>query len=163
MAYAVGVAMNARLKQALPRPDEWNEFRPEEFSRRSSRSVGLKLLLSVALVSALLLIWVILKPQIRGTMTQIRKAISGPEQSPVKSSRKRHAGAAGARRDLRATRDHRPEQPTPGEAAPGPFEVYLLDGDRYIRVDASDRSVLLNTQTGETTWIDSDTMAENRR
>jgi hypothetical protein len=46
---------------------------------------------------------------------------------------------------------------------PGPFEVYLLDGNRYIRVDSSSRSVLLNMQTGETTWTDTGGAAEGRR
>ncbi|HKW68006.1 MAG TPA: hypothetical protein VJP04_12005 [Terriglobales bacterium] len=46
---------------------------------------------------------------------------------------------------------------------PGPFEVYLLDGDRFVRVDASNRSVMLNMQTGETTWMASEGVDENRR
>ena len=45
----------------------------------------------------------------------------------------------------------------------GPFEVYLLDGDRFVRVDASNRSVLLNMKTGETTWMASDGTGEDRR
>lgn len=71
--------------------------------------------------------------------------------------------AAEGRRPLRPSARGRAEAPQPGPRGPGPFEVYLLDGDRYIRVDSSSRSVLLNIQTGETTWMDSDAVAERRR
>lgn len=156
--------MNVNLKPALPRPvDEWKEFRPEEFSRRSSSGVLLKLLVPVFLLAVLLLSWIFFKPSISGTVAQIQKAISGLRPSPVASSHKRSVAAGKSHRESRSALAQRAEQPSPGEAAPGPFEVYLLDGDRYIRLEANDRSVLLNTRTGETTWVDSDSMAEDRR
>lgn len=156
--------MNANLKPALPRPvDEWKEFRPEEFTRRSSSGVVLKLLVLVFLVAVLLLSWIFFKPSIGGTVAKIQKAISGLRPSPVASSHKRSVAAERTHRESRSIRAQRVEQPTNSAAALRPFEVYLLDGDRYIRVDASDRSVLLNTRTGETTWVDSDSMAEDRR
>lgn len=157
--------MSARLKPAPRSPvDDWEEFRPAEISRgRSSRSTGSKLLVSVLLFAVLLLVWVLLKPPITGTVAQIRKAISGLGQSPA-ASRKPRVAAGRTRREWQSARPQRAQElRDPGSAALRPFEVYLLDGDRYIRVDASSRSVLLNTQTGETTWIDSDRVAQNRK
>lgn len=154
--------MNANLKPALPRPvDEWKEFRPAEFSRRSSASVGPKLLLSAVLVAALALIWITFKPPITGTVAHIRKAISGLGHSPA--SPKRRVAAERTRRGPHSARAQQTQLLKDGESALRPFEVYLLDGDRYIRVDASNRSVLLNTQTGEATWVDSDAAADNQR
>lgn len=155
--------MNARLKQAQSRPaDDWEEFRPARSSQRSSRSVARKLLASAFLFAAMVLIWVMFKPRISGTVAGIRSVISGLGRSPVASSPKQRVAAEKKRRGLRPSSAYRPEPETGGTAL-RPFEVYLLDGDRYIRVAASDRSVLLNTETGETTWIDSDSMAGNRK
>lgn len=155
--------MNAKLRPASPRRvDEWEQFRPAEFSRRPSGSVGRKLLVAAVLAAVLAVIWVVFKPPLTGTVAQIRKAISGLRHSSAAPAKRRIA-AGRTRREARLARPHRPEQPPDSAAARRPFEVYLLDGDRYIRLDASNRSVLLNTQTGETTWIDSDTIADNQR
>jgi len=77
-------------------------------------------------------------------------------QARVEGSKSRPATAAVVRRTLRPSGRERVELPQRGGSGPGPFEVYLLDGNRYIRVDSSSRSVLLNMQTGETTWMDSE-------
>jgi len=46
------------------------------------------------------------------------------------------------RRDLRFSR---PEL--------GPFDAYVLDGSRYIRVEGKDSYALVDTTTGKITWI----------
>ena len=155
--------MNAKLNRAPSRPvDDWEEFRPAGSSRQPSRSATRKLLLSAAVFVVLALTWWLFKRPITGAVAEIANAISGPGRPPASSIKPRVA-ASKTRKEFRFARAQRPEQPKDGGTALRPFEVYLLDGDRYIRVDASNRSVLLNTQTGETTWIDSDNIAENSR
>ena len=80
-------------------------------------------------------------------------------EAPKKSS---PAAAAAVRRPLRSSARGRAESRQPGSSGPGPFEVYLLDGDHYIRVDSGSRSILLNMHTGETTWMDSDAAGGRR-
>lgn len=138
--------------------DEWAQFRPLEVSRRRQpRSAVPKTLVIASFLFALIFaFWVFFRPQIRGTMAEIRKAMADLAQARVTARKARPTTAAAARRTLRSTDRERVESPRSGNSGPGPFEVYLLDGDRYIRVDSSSRSVLLNMQTGETTWMDSE-------
>jgi hypothetical protein len=160
----VDVSMSAKLKPMPRRPaDNWDQFRPLEVTRRRrSRSPLPKLLIATFLFVALVIIWGVFKPQIRGTVSEISQAISRLGQRPAASTKARSAASAAVRRTLRPAQrglDARWEETARSH---GPFEVYLLDGDRYIRVDSSSRSVLLNMRTGETTWLDSDTSTRQR-
>jgi hypothetical protein len=158
------LAMNAKLKQvARPRVDEWKEFRPEVVSRRPARSATPKLLILSFLTGVFLLSWVFFKVPIIKTAAEIKSAISQFGQSRVAATEGPPATPAVARRTQRPSRLGRSEPVQDFAREPGPFEVYLLDGDRFIRVDSRDKSVLLNMQTGETTWMDSPAAAEGRR
>ena len=157
--------MSARPKLATKRPaDEWAEFRPIEVSsRRRPRSVVPKtLVIATFLFSLIFAIWVFFRPQIRGTMAEIRKAMAELAQTREAPKKSSPAAAAAVRRPFRSPARGRAEFPQPGRSGPGPFEVYLLDGDHYIRVDSGSRSILLNMHTGETTWMDSDAAGGRR-
>lgn len=149
--------MSAKLKLA-PRKavDDWKEFRPLEVTRRrQSRSLFPKLLLATFLFAGLAVLWLMFKPQIGGAVAEIGRAISQLGQKQAVSSRPRSGPSAVVRKAARPLRTEGGKLLDDAARAPGPFEVYLLDGDRFIRVDSSSRSVLLNVQTGETTWLDS--------
>lgn len=156
---AVDVSMSAKLKLAPRKPaDDWKEFRPLEVTRRRrSRSVPRELIIASFLFVALVIIWVVFKPQIRGTVSEISQAISRLAQRPAAATKSHSPASAAVRRTQRAAQRGLDERWPDTARTPGPFEVYLLDGDRYIRVDSSSRSVLLNLRTGETTWLESGT------
>lgn len=158
--------MSARPKLVVKRPaDEWAEFRPVEVSsrRRPRSAVPKTLVIATFLFSIIFAVWVFFRPQIRGTMAEIRTAMAELAQARVNGRKSRPATAAVVHRTLRPSARERVELLPRSGSGPGPFEVYLLDGDRYIRVDSSSRSVLLNMQTGEATWMDSDAVGERRR
>lgn len=152
--------MSARPKLVVKRPaDDWAEFRPLEVSHRRQQprsSVPKTLIIATFLFALIFAFWVFFRPQIRGTVAEIRKAMADLAQSRVTARKASPATAAASRRTLRSLDREHAESSRPANSGPGPFEVYLLDGDRYIRVDSSSRSVLLNMRTGETTWMDSD-------
>ncbi len=137
--------------------DDWEEFRPHTALRPRTSSSS-KLLVACLLFIGLVLVWIWFKPDITGTVAQIKSAISQMGQRQVTARRSRPASSTAARRAPARSAAARASSPQDARL-PGPFEVYLLDGDRFIRVDASSRSVLLNTETGETTWIESDAAA----
>ncbi|MGE5205250.1 MAG: hypothetical protein ACM3PW_06520 [Chlamydiota bacterium] len=149
--------MSAKLKLAPRKPvDDWKEFRPLEVTRRrQSRSVVPKLLIAIFLFAGFAVMWLLFKPQIGGAVAELGRAISQLGQKQAVSSKPRSATSAVVRKATRVPRTGRGEWVDDAGRPPGPFEVYLLDGDRFIRVDSSSRSVLLNVQTGETTWLDS--------
>jgi hypothetical protein len=148
--------MSAKLKPAPRRPvDDWEEFRPVEVSqRRSSHSAAPKLLIASLLFTVLVLIWVYFKPSIGGTVAQIGRVVDELGHRNMASNRSRTPVAAVVRRTPRTFSATRGESPRDAARVPGPFEVYLLDGNRYIHVDSRNKSVLLNMKTGETTWRD---------
>lgn len=157
--------MSAKLKPALRRPvDDWTEFRPVEASRQKARrSVPTSLLVVTFLFAVLVTVWVLFKPQIAETVAEFSKAVSEMGQPRAVSSKSRATAAAPARRAARPVSASSASAPENATREPGPFEVYLLDGDRYVRVDSNDRSVLLNLRTGETTWLDSEAATAGRR
>jgi hypothetical protein len=156
--------MSAKLKLAPRKPvDDWKEFRPLEVTRRrQSRSLVPKLLLAVFLFTGLAVMWVLFKPQIGGAVAELERAISQLGQKGAGSSKARSATSAVVRKATRPLHTEGGRVLDDAARAPGPFEVYLLDGDRFIRVDSSSRSVLLNMRTGETTWLDAD-VGQGRR
>lgn len=156
--------MSAKPKVA-PRKqvDEFREFRPVAVSsRRPSRSATPKLLILSFLTLVFFLSWIFFRPSIGSTVAEIKKVMSELGRNRVASAPRAAVPAVPARVAPRA-RLGRAESSPDAARIPGPFEVYLLDGDRFVRVDASNRSVLLNMQTGETTWTASDAGAERRR
>ena len=143
--------------------DDWTEFRPAEVSpRKMRRSVPTSLLVVTFLFAVLVTVWVLFKPQIAETVAEFSKAVSemGPATTP---SKPRPSASISARRAARPVAASRGTALDSATRVPGPFEVYLLDGDRYVRVESNDRSVLLNMRTGETTWLDSDAVKASRR
>jgi hypothetical protein len=157
--------MSAKPKVA-PRKqvDEFMEFRPvAASSRRPAPSATPKLLILSFLTVVFFLSWIFFRPPIRQTVADIKKAISKLGQPRAVANTPRAAASTVARRVPQHARLGRGESLLGTDRIPGPFEVYLLDGNRYIRVDANNRSVLLNMQTGETTWMASDSVAESRR
>lgn len=156
--------MSAKPKVA-PRKqvDEFREFRPVAVSsRQPSRSATPKLLILSFLTVVFFLSWILFRPSIGNTVAEIKKVMSELGRNGVTDS-SRPATPAVARKAPQHDRLRRGEALPDAVRLPGPFEVYLLDGDRFVRVDASNRSVLLNMQTGETTWMASGGMGENRR
>jgi hypothetical protein len=97
------------------------------------------------------------------TVAEIKRVISELGRARPAAAEPRAATSAVARRAPRSSRLARGESPQGGARVPGPFEVYLLDGDRFIRVDSRNRSVLLDMQTGETTWMASDATRDSHR
>lgn len=157
--------MSAKPKLAPRKPvDEWKEFRPAAVSpRRPPRSATPKLLVLSFLTAVFFLSWIFFRPPIGKTVAEIKRVISELGRARPAATGPHAATSAVARRTVRSSRLARGESPQGGARVPGPFEVYLLDGDRFIRVDSSNRSVLLDMQTGETTWMASDTAPYSRR
>ena len=149
--------MSARLKVVPRKPaDDWAEFRPEASPRPTP---WFKLVLAILCLGALVVTWSWLKPPIRSTVAQIKQAMLGlgkpaPAKKPPLTTREpKH----------RARNPHlQSEVSESSVGGSGAFEVYLLDGDRFVRVEANSRSVLLNMRTGEATWIYSDTAEPGR-
>ncbi len=156
--------MSAKPKLA-PRKqvDEFREFRPVAVSSRGpARSATPKLLILSFLTVVFFLIWIFFRPSIGSTVAEFKHVISELGRNRVATA-SHTATSAVARRVPQHARLGQGESLPDAARIPGPFEVYLLDGDRFIRVDASNRSVLLNMQTGETTWIASEGAGEKRR
>jgi hypothetical protein len=156
--------MSAKPKLAPPKQlDEFREFRPAAVSsRRPSRSATPRLLILSFLTVVFFLIWIFFRPSLGGTVAEFKKVISQLGRNRGTTAPRTATSAVG-RRVPQHARTGRAESLPDAARIPGPFEVYLLDGDRFIRVDASNRSVLLNMQTGETTWMASDGVTESRR
>jgi hypothetical protein len=143
--------------------DEFREFRPVAVSsRRQRHSATPKLLILSFLTVVFFLSWIFFRPSISKTVAEIKKVISELGQAPAGETAPRTTTPALAHKPQHA-RTGRGESVPDTARDPGPFEVYLLDGDRFIHVDASNRSVLLDMKTGETTWIASDGVGEDRR
>jgi hypothetical protein len=143
--------------------DEFREFRPVAVSsRRQRHSTTPKLLILSFLTVVFFLSWIFFRPSISNTVAEIKKVISELGQAPAAAPTSRATTAVLARKPQHV-RLGREESLPEAARVPGPFEVYLLDGDRFIRVDARNRSVLLNMKTGETTWTASDGVGEDRR
>lgn len=144
--------------------DEFREFRPAAVSsRRPSRSATPKLLILSFLTVVFFLSWIFFRPSIGNTVAEIKKVMSELGRAPAVATTTRIAAPTEARRVPHHARLGRGESLPEAAPAPGPFEVYLLDGNRFIHVDASNRSVLLNMKTGETTWMASEGVGEDRR
>lgn len=157
--------MSAKPKLAQRKQvDEFREFRPAAVSsRRPPRSATPKLLILSFLTVVFFLSWIFFRPSIGRTVDEIKKAMSELGQTSAATTTTRTTASTVARRVPRHDRLGRGESLPEAAPTPGPFEVYLLDGNRFIHVDASNRSVLLNMKTGETTWMASDGAGEDRR
>ena len=165
MASAVGGANMSAKPKVAPRKqvDEFREFRPVAVSsRQPSRSATPKLLILSFVTLVFFLSWMLFRPSIGTTVAEIKKVMSELGRNRVAEA-PRTSTPGVARKAPQHDRLRRGESLPDAARLPGPFEVYLLDGDRFVRVDASNRSVLLNMQTGETTWMASEGIGENRR
>lgn len=145
-------------RSAVPGPEnDWDDFRPERETKLAQRNHSRRrlpivlALVTVVLMGAVAILW--LRPYLRGTVADISntiRAFSQPEVPPrTKKSRQvqsviRHPNRF--RRGSGASRDRVAEL--------GPFDAYVLDGDRYIRVEGMTKYALLDTRTGEIIWIE---------
>jgi hypothetical protein len=147
-------AMSAKPKLAPGKQvDEFREFRPVAVSSRRQRHSTTPMLLILSFLTVVFFLsWMFFRPSIGQTVAEIKKVISELGRAPAATPASSTTSSAVARKPQHV-RQGRGESSPEAARIPGPFEVYLLDGDRFVRVDASNRSVLLNMKTGETTWM----------
>jgi len=135
--------------------DDWDQFRPahdlQVLPGKRSPKVPLLLVLATVLFGAVVVSFHF-QPKVKGAVAHIAKAVldlGRPARviAPTKSVAMR---SVPPRRKLRHLR---PEMRARGVSALGPFEAYVLDGDRYIRVEGISQYALLDTRTGKIIWI----------
>ena len=140
------------------RPEnDWDKFRPERELKLVQRDHSRRRLPIILLFATALLVGVVaalwLRPHLYGTVAEISKAIRAFSQPELPSTaKKRHQVQSVIRRPSRLRRSSgvSPDRVT----EPGPFETYVLNGDRYIRVEGMTKYALLDTRTGEIIWIE---------
>jgi hypothetical protein len=130
--------------------NQWDKFRPARdlrTARRKQRRIPVALILATALFFAFLLADQ-LRPRVEAALAYVAKVALGPKREEVPlprrsdSQKRPRPYQTHNRRDLRFSR---PEL--------GPFDAYVLDGSRYIRVEGKDSYALVDTTTGKITWI----------
>jgi hypothetical protein len=133
--------------------DDWKKFRPAsdlKVARQRQRRIRLLLGLATALFFATL-IGRLLKPHIVDALTYAKAALRLPrEELPILLP------TDSDKRAPRSHRKHRNLAPKPRFSRtpePGPFDAYILNGDRYLRVEGMSDYALLDTRTGEVIWI----------
>jgi hypothetical protein len=91
----------------------------------------------------------LLQPHVEAALAYVSKVALGKREevpSPRQSDK--------AKRTARPSREHnRGERTFSSQPELGPFDAYVLDGDRYIRVEGKDSYALVDTKTGNVTWI----------
>lgn len=149
--------MSGNRRAVRPGPDDdWDNFRPQrdlETVRRnhSQRLVPILLVLATVLFIALMTAWW-LRPHIHGAVDDVAKAIRAFSQPELPSKAKKRPQNQSVIRSRK--RRHRVSGPSHGRATElGPFDAYVLNGDRYIRVEGMATYALLDTRTGDIIWI----------
>jgi len=140
-----------------PHQTDWDKFRPARDLKEvpgRQRRVKTVLVLTTALFFAVLLAQ-LLRPHIKAALAYVTKValrshgeVTLPHTSDL------------AKRPARPTReDNHGERIFTSPPQLGPFDAYVLDGDRYIRVGGKDSYALMDSKTGKVTWI---SKAQNR-
>jgi hypothetical protein len=131
--------------------DEWDKFRPAHDlrTRRRRRRIPVLLIPTTALFFVFLL-GDILRPRVKAALAYVANVALRPKREEVSLPR----SGDRASRSTRPYETHNRRNPRfsrPPEL--GPFDAYVLDGSRYIRVDGEDSYALVDTTTGKITWI----------
>ena len=132
--------------------EDWKKFRPaREIACRKQRRIRIVLGLATALFFAVLIAR-LLRPHVVDALTYAKTALRlTREELPV---------ARATDSETRALRPHHkqhnlgPEPRFSRTPELGPFDAYILNGDRYIRVEGMSKYALLDTRTGKIIWIE---------
>lgn len=144
-------------RSAVPGPEnDWDNFRPERELKlvqrsHSRRRLPIAVIATALLMGAVAVLW--LRPQLHVTVSDISTAIRALRQPELPSkTRKSHQVQSVIRHPSRLRRG---SGASPGRVTElGPFDAYILDGDRYIRLEGMTKYALLDTRTGEIIWIE---------
>ena len=144
-------------RSAVPGPEnDWDDFRPERETKLSQRNQSRRPLPIVLALATILLLGAValwLRPQLRGTIADVSKTIRtlGQPELPPRKKKSRQVQSV----IRHSNRFRRGSGVSPRRVADmGPFDAYILDGDRYIRVEGMTKYALLDTRTGEIIWIE---------
>jgi hypothetical protein len=130
--------------------DDWNKFRPARDLRtpRRRRRIPVLLILTPALFAFLL--GDQLRPRVEAALAYVAKVALRPKREEAPRPRPSDRANRSARPSQRHSRSE-PRFSSPPEL--GPFDAYVLDGSRYIRVEGKDSYALVDTKTGKVTWV----------
>lgn len=135
--------------------DEWDQFRPlrdlDVPIRKRSRQVPLLLVIATVLFLVALLA-IHFQPEVEGAVAHVAKSILDLGR-PARIIAPPRPSAMVSVRTRRKLRRLSPQVRSSGLPVLGPFDVYVLDGDRYIRVEGLSKYALLDTRTGKIIWI----------
>jgi len=140
-----------------PRPDnDWDQFRPArdlQVARRQRRQprIAFALVLIIALFVAVLVAFRF-RLQVENAVANVTKAIL-ESRRPAPVAPPRRTVETRSLHPRRKLRNLTPERRSSGASALGPFDAYVLDGDRYIRVEGMSKYALLDTRNGKIIWI----------
>jgi hypothetical protein len=148
--------MAARVAQVRKPQDPWNKFRPVAVQRQQKgpRQGRAKLLLIfICIVAISILVARLLRPHVERGLARMANRLVTLERgempaTPGHAERRTPAARVG-RRPLHSAREHSASQ-----AAPlGDFDAYILQGDRYVRVQGMSKYALVDMDTGKIIWI----------
>jgi hypothetical protein len=128
----------------------WDKFRPArdlEIARRKQRRVWAALSVATALFFAVVIVH-LLRPNLADALAHVAKAALATSGEDLPAPRVSYSGKRSAQR-------HRKLHSGPSLSRTpelGPFDTYVLDGERYIRVEGMTKYALLDTRTGEIIW-----------
>ncbi len=132
--------------------DDWNKFRPVrdlERAHRQRRRVRFVLVVATVLFFAVLIVRLV-RPHVTEVLAYARATLtSRPKELRIPHSDLKNRFTRSHRRQ----RDLFPERRVRRPAELGPFDAYVLNGNRYIRVESMNKYGLLDTRTGKITWI----------
>jgi hypothetical protein len=131
--------------------NDWDKFRPARdlrTARRKQRRIPVALILATALLLAFLLADQ-LRPRVEAALAYVAKVALGPKREEVPLRRQSDSEKPSAR----PYQTHYRRDPRFSRTELGPFDAYVLDGSRYIRVEGKDSYALVDTKTGKVTWI----------
>jgi hypothetical protein len=133
-----------------PSSHDWNRSRPERDLRpaRRKRRIPVLLLLATALFFAFLLADQ-LRPRVEAALKYVAKLAVPSTRKEVQFPRSNDS----EKRSPRSYRTHNRHLRFSRSTELGPFEAYVLDGNRYIRVEGNDSYALVDSKTGKITWI----------
>ncbi len=132
--------------------DDWDQFRPaRDLKLAPPKRPRQGLVLATVLVFAVMVAFRF-RPEVETAVAHVARAVLDSRQpawviTRTKVVERRSIDSHGKRRIFR------PEPRSGGAAALGPFDAYVLDGDRYIRIEGMSTYALLDTRTGKVIWI----------
>lgn len=133
--------------------EDWKEFRTAKDlarARPKRRRVPVVLVVATALFFGTLLAR-LLKPHVVEALAYA-KAVLVPRPTDLRVPHSIDS-KKWSRRPHGRRREPIPEPKSRRAPALGPFDVYVLNGDRYIRVEGMSKYGILDTRTGKIVWI----------